>query len=123
MLDHLPLEHDTLAERLKRAGYATAFVGKWHLAGLWRHGQGRGDTEFYPEHHGFESNVGGCAYGGPPTFFDPYGIHTLPGRKEGEYLPDRLADESIAFIEENRKKPFFLCLWPYAVHWRWNPAC
>jgi len=117
MLDHLPLKHETLAERLKGAGYATQFIGKWHLAGLWRHGEGRGDTEFYPEHQGFDRNIGGCAYGGPPTFFDPYGIHTLPSRREGEYLPDRLADESIAFVEENKERPFFLCLWPYAVHW------
>ena len=32
MLDHLPLEHVTIAERLKGdGGYATAFIGKWHL--------------------------------------------------------------------------------------------
>ena len=33
MLDHLPLEHVTIAERLKESGYATAFLGKWHLCG------------------------------------------------------------------------------------------
>ena len=44
-------------------------------------------------------------------------LPTLKPRKKGEYLPDRLADESIAFVTKNRAKPFFLCLWPYAVHW------
>jgi arylsulfatase A-like enzyme len=29
--DHLPLEAVTIAERLKDGGYATAFIGKWHL--------------------------------------------------------------------------------------------
>ena len=32
MLDHLPLEHVTLPERLRgEAGYARACIGKWHL--------------------------------------------------------------------------------------------
>ena len=32
MLNHLSLESETLAERLKKdAHYATAFIGKWHL--------------------------------------------------------------------------------------------
>ncbi len=121
-LDHLPAEHVTIAERLRDAGYATAFLGKWHLAG--RSGkEGRGDERFYPERQGFERNVGGCALGGPPTYFDPYRIHNLPPRRKGEYLPDRLADETISILREHgpdgerRERPFFICLWPYAVHW------
>ncbi len=36
----------------------------------------------------------------------------------GEYLPERLADEAIGFMGEERgDKPFFLCLWNYTVHW------
>ena len=108
--DHLPLEEITVAEILKQAGYSTAFIGKWHLSQ-------RGNTKFQPEHQGFDLNVGGCDFGGPPTFFDPYRIPTIANRNEGEYLPDRLADESIAFMKENRDKPFFLCLWNYTVHW------
>src|SRR5438093_8906291 len=30
---HLPLEEKTLAEYLRSTGYATAFIGKWHLGG------------------------------------------------------------------------------------------
>lgn len=116
MLDHLPLERVTFAERLQEAGYATGFFGKWHLAG--RAGrEGRGLVQFYPEHQGFGLNVAGCAHAGPPTYFDPYRIHTLPDRREGEYLPDRLADEVIAFMRANRDGPFLAVLWNYAVHW------
>lgn len=73
-LDHLPLAHVTIAERLKAAGYATAFLGKWHLCGR----GGAGNPEFYPQRQGFDVNLGGCALGGPPTYFDPYRIPGLP---------------------------------------------
>ena len=114
----LPLEYDTLPERLKRAGYATGFFGKWHLAGVPRR-HGKGLERYYPEKQGYDVNIGGCAHGGPPSFFDPYRIHNLPDRKPGEYLPDRLADEAIAFLRKNKNKskPFFLTLWNYTVHW------
>ena len=110
MLDHLPLPEVTLAERLKAAGYATGFFGKWHLAG-------HGDPTLYPDRQGFDVNLGGCALGGPPTYFDPYGIPTLPNRRRGEYLPDRLVDEASQFLRAQRDRPFFLCLWTYTVHW------
>ena len=113
MLNHLPLKYVTLAEKLKKdAGYATAFIGKWHLY--------TGKNEKYnPLNQGFDINIGGCSYGGPPTFFDPYRIDFLTNRKKGEYLPDRLADETVAFITEqqSKKKPFFVALWNYTVHW------
>jgi arylsulfatase A-like enzyme len=35
---------------------------------------------------------------------------------EGEYLTDRLTDESLKFIESNKNHPFFLYLSHYAVH-------
>ncbi len=113
MLDHLPLKHVTLAERLRgEAGYATAFIGKWHLY------KGK-EVKYNPLHQGFDINIGGCSYGGPPTFFDPYRIDFLPDREPGEYLPDRLADETIAFMRQQdaKKKPFFVALWNYTVHW------
>jgi arylsulfatase A len=111
-LDHLPAEHETIAEHLKRAGYANAFLGKWHLSG-----KGKGLPEYEPTSQGFDLNIGGCSYGGPPTFFDPYRIPNLENRKEGEYLPDRLADETIRFMKAHRAKPFMVFLWNYSVHW------
>ncbi|MBN1419486.1 MAG: sulfatase [Planctomycetes bacterium] len=116
-LDHLPPEETTFAERLKEAGYATAFLGKWHLAGPGAGREGRGTEAFYPERQGFDLNFGGCALGGPPTYFDPFRIHNLESRRPGEYLPDRLADEAVAFLRAHRDGPFLLCLWTYTVHW------
>ncbi len=109
----LPHREQTVAELLRNAGYATAHVGKWHL----------GDDEWYPTEQGFDENHGGCDFGQPPSYFDPYandrlpdGIPTLPPRRAGEYLTDREAAECTAFIAAHRDRPFFLHYAPYAVH-------
>lgn len=106
-------EEVTIAEVLKEHGYTTCHVGKWHL----------GPDAWYPEHQGFDVNAGGCDYGQPPSYFDPYhrdasrpNIPTLPSRKEGEYLTDREADEACAFIRDCGDKPFFLNMDHYCVH-------
>ncbi len=114
-LMHIPLEEVTLAEALKPAGYVSASIGKWHVGG----------EGFWPEDQGFDENIGGWTHGSPPSYFYPYknpdkdwnpSIPTLHGGKPGEYLTDRLTDESIRFIETHRDKPFFLYLTHYAVH-------
>ncbi|MDA1266366.1 MAG: sulfatase [Planctomycetota bacterium] len=108
----LEREERTLAEELQAAGYATCHVGKWHL----------GMDAHYPEHQGFDENHGGCDFGQPPSYFDPYanerlgGIPTLAPRREGEYLTDREADECVDFVKRHRDGPFFLYWAPYAVH-------
>lgn len=107
---YLPLEEVTLAEALKPAGYVCAHVGKWHL----------GDEPYYPERQGFDVNLGGDKWGAPASYFWPYGNQArrvpLGGGNEGEYLTDRLTDEAIGFIRQNRDKPFFLYFAHYAVH-------
>jgi arylsulfatase A len=114
----LPLKTVTLAKRLKDAGYGTGFFGKWHLSGeLDPKDPAVGGPDFWPEHHGFDVNIGGCGLGGPPSYFDPYGIPAIKPRKKGEYLEDRLTDETVAFMQKNHKKPMFICLWTYNVHY------
>jgi len=106
-LEHLPLEEVTLAETLKEAGYATFFAGKWHL----------GDVGFFPEDQGFDVNAGGHHRGSPPGgYFSPYKNPTLADGPEGEHLPGRLADETIAFIEKHKEHPFLAYLSFYSVH-------
>jgi arylsulfatase A-like enzyme len=106
IVQQLPLGEVTIAEALKEAGYVTGFIGKWHLGG----------TNFFPEHQGFDVNIGGCEKGHPPSYFSPYKIPTLPDGPTGEYLTDRLTDEAVRFIESAQAKPFFLYLSHYAVH-------
>ncbi len=107
---YLPLEEITLAEALKSAGYVSASIGKWHLGG----------ENFPPEAQGFDVNIGGNHNGSPPSYFSPYHNKNksipLPEGKPGEYLTDRLTDETIKFIDANKEKPFFVYLPYYAVH-------
>lgn len=104
---NLPSADTTLAEALKQSGYATFFAGKWHL----------GSKGSWPEDHGFEINKGGWESGSPSGgYYAPWQNPNLPGGPRGESLTHRLADETIAFIEQHKDKPFFVCLSFYAVH-------
>lgn len=109
-IHHLPLKETTIAEAFKAVGYETCFVGKWHL----------GDKPYYPEQQGFDINIAGNQWGSPPSYFYPYKRKNrslnLPGGKEGEYLTDRLIDEALKFLDDNKDKPFLLYLSHYAVH-------
>jgi len=114
---YLPLEEVTIAEALKEAGYATGFVGKWHLAT-----REPDRAKYYPDKQGFDVNIAGDTSGAPPTYFWPYKkgnreLETMPpGGHDGEYLTDRLTDESLKFLDANKDKPFLLYLSHYAVH-------
>ena len=104
----LPLEEITLANRGSQA------------IGL-RHGRASASGTLaarisWPEHQGFDLNVGGTATGSPPGGYFGFKTPTMASRNVDEYLTDRLADEAVAFIERNRDRPFFLYLPYYAVH-------
>ncbi len=105
--NELALEETTIAEALKMKGYKTCFIGKWHLGG----------EGYLPEDQGFDINIGGHHRGSPPGgYYSPYKNPKLTDGPKGEYLTDRLTDESIKFIAENKTSPFLLFLAYYTVH-------
>jgi arylsulfatase A-like enzyme len=114
---HLSTDHITIAEMLKRAGYATGIIGKWHLTGYANHGA----KEFPPSQHGFDEVIVSENRGiGGGSYFHPYHFNLeikkrLPGK---EYLVDRCNLEAIEFIERHKDEQFFLYLSHYAVHTR-----
>jgi arylsulfatase len=106
----------TLAQLLKRKGYATGIAGKWHLG---HHPQ------FLPTHHGFDE------YYGLPYSNDMWPNH--PEAKPGTYPPlpmienDKVVDpdvspddqrrlttdytaRAVSFIGRNKDRPFFFYL-------------
>jgi arylsulfatase A-like enzyme len=116
----LPPTHPTLPSLLKRAGYATALIGKWHLGQL---------PSFGPLKSGYDEFFGNL--GGAVDYFS----HRSPGDAqqgamdlyEGEvpvektgYYTQLLADRAIDFIGKRRDAPFFLSLHFTAPHWPWE---
>ena len=97
----LPLEKVTIADVLKKAGYATGMFGKWHLGN---------DAAHHPSARGFDEAIEASG-----QHFD---FRTDPhvGYPEGEYLADFLTDRAVDFIERHQAEPFFLYLPHFGVH-------
>jgi arylsulfatase A-like enzyme len=104
---HLESATPTLAEQLRRAGYQTAAIGKWHLGG----------DGYLPENFGFDVNIAGDLHGHPPSYFGPFHFHNLTGYTKDDYLTDVLAEKMDAYVRQAAAKgPFFLYMAEYSVH-------
>ncbi|MBM3861270.1 MAG: hypothetical protein FJ395_16710 [Verrucomicrobia bacterium] len=107
----LPLNHKTLANHLKAAGYRTAAMGKWHLGET---------TQHHPMSRGFDEFFGFLS--GMHNYFkaeDEKWGPLLRGREKTElkeYLTFALADEACAFIRRPSPEPYFLYLAFNAPH-------
>ncbi len=98
----------TIAEMMKRGGYATSHIGKWHLGY---------SKETMPNAQGFEHSFGhmsGCIDNYSHSFYS-YGpnYHDLHRNgedvhEEGRYFPDLMVEEAEGYIESHREQPFFM---------------
>lgn len=96
----------TIAEVLKDAGYTSMAIGKWHLAG---HSQTDYTVEHLPTRQGFDR------YFGTPSSNDAVANllrdETMVEREaDMSTLTARYTDEAIAFIKQNKARPFFVYL-------------
>lgn len=100
----LPPAEGTIGQWFKRAGYATAMFGKWHLGY---------EPKFAPMHHGFDEAL--YALGGAMDYIahrEDNGDAVL--RHNGEpvtiegHFTDIVADHAVAWLGEHRDSPYFL---------------
>ena len=117
----LPPSHPTLPSLLKKAGYGTTLLGKWHLGSL---------PDFGPLQSGYDHFWG--FRGGALDYF----THKSGGANtdtedlwdgdakvhENGYLTDLLGDRALASIDAyaKAKTPFFISLHFNAPHWPWE---
>lgn len=108
-----PLRADevTIAEMLKKRGYATGGFGKWGAGG-------RGSTGV-PEKHGFDVFFGYYDQVHAHSFYPPHLVRNsqeVPlagnagGRSGQTYSHYEIMDEALKFIRENKDRPFFCYL-------------
>lgn len=129
------MTHDgmTIAEVLRKAGYATGMIGKWHVAETplredqrdWLNHQVFHDTftrlEDYPVNRGFEDFYG-TIYG-VVDYYDPFSL--VSGDKPVEKVPKdyystiALTDSAVQYVNRYAKddKPFFMYLAYHSPHW------
>ena len=96
---------------LQKAGYSTAFIGKWHMGGA--------SDEPRP---GFDHWV---SFRGQGNYLSPRPNYTLnvDGQrvKQKGYITDELTDYAVNWLEKQKEKPFFLYLSHKAVHANFTP--
>lgn len=113
---------ETIAEVLKASGYATALVGKWHLAGAGSRERGPGTgpyrSELMPNSQGFDYFFGTPSHNGTTREVVETGWKTELMRNEEvlesptdlNLITKRYTEEALGFLERNRERPFFLYL-------------
>lgn len=109
----LCLQEKTLPQALKKAGYATAHFGKWHLNGV----KGSAmpilpDDPNHPGHYGIDYWVSASNY----IEMDP--LMTRNGefvglKGESSIL---MVEEALKYIKANQENPFFAMIWYGSPH-------
>jgi arylsulfatase A-like enzyme len=112
----LPPEHPTLPSLLKKAGYGTSLVGKWHLGVLPKFGPLRSG---YDHFYGFRG--GAVDYYTHANQHDDLWDDDVPVHQMG-YLTDMLGSRAVDVVKEYAKsrRPFFMSLHFNAPHWPWE---
>ena len=109
----LAIEEFTIADFMKKAGYATGIFGKWHLG--YR-------IDFNPVYQGFDL-FRGYVSGNVDyhSHVDQAGIpdwwYNLERNKETGYTTDLISDYAVQFIEAHKSEPFFLYVAHEAPHY------
>jgi arylsulfatase A-like enzyme len=117
----VPPEHPTLPSLLRKAGYGTTLLGKWHLGPLPDYGPLKSGYDHFWGFRGgsldyFTHKQGGAASATDDLWDNDVKIH------QNGYLTDLLGQQAISSIEAyaRAKTPFLISLHFNAPHWPWE---
>jgi len=105
-------------QELQKAGYETAFIGKWHMGDLDEPQRGfdhwvafRGQGTYYPDGHGTTRVV-------PQTRYDGFNINGKKRVPQKGYITDEITDYALDWLgsRDRQEKPFFMYVSHKAVH-------
>lgn len=97
----------TFPQVLQKAGYETAYVGKWHME---RKSEPRPGFDYW------------LSFMGQGVYFDPKLNENGREFQAQGYMTDILTDHAVRFVEKEREKPFCMVLAHKAVHEPFTPA-
>jgi arylsulfatase A-like enzyme len=100
--ERLNLDEKTIGDTFKAAGYATGAFGKWHNGMQY---------PYHPNARGFDEFYGFCS-GHWGNYFSPVLEHNGTLVRGNGYITDDLTEHALAFIEQNKDRPFF-CYLPF----------
>lgn len=98
--ERLNLDEHTIAQTFQAAGYATGAFGKWHNGS---------QPPYHPNHRGFDEYYGFTS-GHWAHYFDTQMDHNGQLTRGKGFIVDDLTDRAMAFMEQNRARPFFCYL-------------
>jgi len=112
----LPPDHPTLPSLLKKAGYETTLVGKWHLGLLPKFGPLQSGYDHFFGFRGGAVDYYRHAYQGDDLWDDDVQVHQMG------YLTDMLGSRAVDVVNGYAKsgRPFLMSLHFNAPHWPWE---
>ena len=109
-------ETPSIGHLLKKAGYETYLVGKWHLGYKPEYSPNKNGFDYF---FGFKTGatdyISHTAFKGEPDLYE----NDILIQKDG-YITDLLGEKAIEIIKRSHQKPFFLALMFNAPHWPWQ---
>ncbi|MFF5495597.1 sulfatase [Streptomyces aquilus] len=107
--------HPTLASLLRKAGYATALIGKWHCGSLPDYGPTKsGWDEFFGNHGGALEHFSKLGQFGDYDLYEGDATY-----KDLRYYTEVLTERAVEYVGRRHDRPWLLNLNFTTPHWPW----